>query len=142
MTRVLAVDVQNKAVKTTTVLNTPGLASHYATCGGSEGPLGVGGAMVVSSGFGRHAVVVGSVELATGGFVPIDSALLPAAGPAAVPTFLQSWRTCRPSPCPVHVQSGFNRLPGKLFVAYPDNGRGTATQAPLQVLVYGLAEVF
>lgn len=141
----LTIDVQNKAVKTTTVLNMPGLASHYATCGGSEGPLGVGGAMVVSSGFGRHAVVVGSVELATGGFVPIDSALLPAAGPAAVPLDISSIMA-GVSPFSMSyaavLYSGFNRLPGMLFVAYPANGRGTATLAPLQVLVYGLAEAF
>ena len=40
------------------------------------------------------------------------------------------------------LYSGFNRLPGMLFVAYPANGRGSATLAPLSVLVYGLAEAF
>lgn len=141
----LEIDVKGKAVKSTTLLNMPGLASHYATCGGSEGALGVGGAVVVSSGFGRHAVVVGSVELASGSFTPIDSALLPAAGPAATPLDISSVMA-GVSPFSMSyaavLYSGFNRLPGMLFVAYPANGRGSATLAPLSVLVYGLAEAF
>ena len=101
--------------------------------------------MVVSSGFGRHAVVVGSVELASGSFTPIDSALLPAAGPAATPLDISSVMA-GVSPFSMSyaavLYSGFNRLPGMLFVAYPANGRVPATLAPLSVLVYGLAEAF
>ena len=142
---VLAVDVQGGSVKSTTLLNMPGLASHYATCGGSEGALGVGGAVVVSSGFGRHAVVVGSIELASGGVVALDSALLPAAGAAVVPLDISSIMA-GVSPFSKSyaavLYSGFNRLPGQLFVSYPANGRGSATLAPLEVLVYGLAEAF
>jgi hypothetical protein len=141
----LAVDVRKGAIKSTTLLNMPGLASHYATCGGSEGPLGVGGAMVVSSGFGRHAVVVGSVDLASGAFAPIDSALIAAEGPAAAPLDISSVMA-GVSPFSLSyaavLYSGFNRLPGLLFVAFPANGRGSATTAPLDVLVYGLAEAF
>lgn len=143
---VLAVDLAQKTVKTTTELRMPGLASHYATCGGPEGALGVGGAVVVSSGFGRHAVVVGSIELASGGFVPIDSALLPeapsaGAAPLDISSIMAGVSPFSRSYAAV-LYSGFNRLPGQLFVSFPANGRGSATLAPLEVLVYGLAEAF
>ena len=141
----LTVDVAAGKIVNTVQLNMPVLASHYATCGGAEGALGVGGAMVVSSGFGRHAVVVGAVDQATGAFSPVDAADLPAAGAGAVPydispimagvsPFSKSYAAV--------LYSGFNRLPGLLFVSYPANGRGSATVAPLQVLVFGIAEAF
>ena len=141
----LTIDTVGKRVTNTVQLNMPALASHYATCGGSEGPQGVGGAMVVSSGFGRHAVVVGAVDQATGVFAPIDAADLPAAAPAVVPfdisTIMSGVSPFSMSYASV-LYSGFNRLPGLLFVSYPANGRGSATLSPLNVLVYGIAEAF
>ena len=141
----LTVDLAAKKITRIVNLNMPVLASHYATCGGSEGAIGVGGAMIVSSGFGRHAVVVGSVDQSTGAFAPIDAADLPAAGPAAAPFDISSIMA-GVSPFSMSyaavLYSGFNRLPGLLFVSYPANGRGSALVSPLQVLVYGLSEVF
>ena len=141
----LTIDVVNKRITKTLDLNMPVLASHFATCGGSEGPLGMGGAMVVSSGFGRHAVVVGQINQATGAFSPIDAADLPAAGAAVVPFDISSIMA-GVSPFSrsfsAVLYSGFNRLPGLLFVSFPANGRGSATITPLDVLVYGLAEAF
>lgn len=141
----LTIDVAGKRLTNTLQLNMPVLASHYATCGGTTGPLGVGGAMVVSSGFGRHAVVVGTVNQATGVFSPIDAADLPPAEAAAMPLDISSIMA-GVSPFSMSysavLYSGFNRLPGALFVSYPANGRGSATVARLDVLVYGLAEAF
>ena len=140
----LTIDTVGKRVSSTVQLHMPALASHYATCGGSEGPQGVGGAMVVSSGFGRHAVVVGAVDQTSGVFAPIDAADIPV-GAAAVP-FDISTIMSGVSPFSLSygavLYSGFNRLPGLLFVSFPANGRGSATIAPLDVLVYGIAEAF
>jgi hypothetical protein len=141
----LRVDLASARVASTLDLNMPVLASHYATCGGSEGPLSVGGAMVVSSGFGRHAVVVGAIDQGSGAFLPIDASDLPAAGAAVVPLDISSIMA-GVSPFSMSyaavLYSGFNRLPGMLFVSYPASGRGSATLVPLNVLVYGLAEAF
>jgi len=141
----ITIDVAAGKIVNTVSLNMPALASHYATCGGAEGALGVGGAMVVSSGFGRHAVVVGAVDQASGAFAPVDAADLPAAGAAAVPYDITSIMA-GVSPFSLSyaavLYSGFNKLPGLLFVSYPANGRGSATISPLQVLVFGIAEAF
>jgi hypothetical protein len=141
----LTVDLTARAVVKVLPLRMPALASHWATCGGPEGPLGVGGAAVVSSGFGRHAVVVGSLDLGSGALEPIDAAALPAAGAAVVPLDISSV-AAGVSPFSLSyaavLYSGFNRLPGMLFVSYPAQGRGTATLVPLDVLVFGLAEAF
>ena len=141
----LTVDLAGRRVARALALNMPVLASHYATCGGSEGPLSVGGAMVVSSGFGRHAVVVGALDQATGAFAPIDAADLPAAGAVAVPLDISSVMA-GVSPFSMSyaavLYSGFGRLPGMLFVSFPASGRGSATLRPLEFLVYGLAEAF
>ena len=141
----LTIDLAGKKIINTVNLNMPALASHYATCGGSEGALSVGGSMLVSSGFGRHAVVVGAVDQTSGVFAPIDAADVIAGGAAAAPfdispimsavsPFSMSYATV--------LYSGFNKLPGLLFVSYPANGRGSATLTPLDVLVYGIAEAF
>jgi len=141
----LTIDTAGKRVTNTVQLNMPALASHFATCGGPEGALSVGGSMVVSSGFERHAIVVGSVDQRSGAFVPIDAADLPAAGAAAIP-FDVSSVMAGVSPFSLSyasvLYSGFNRLPGLLFVSFPSQGRGSATVAPLDVLVYGIAEAF
>ena len=50
----LTIDTVGKRVANTVQLNMPALASHYATCGGSEGPQGVGGATT-------NAVVASSI---------------------------------------------------------------------------------
>lgn len=140
----LTVDLVNKKVSNTVQLNMPALASHYATCGGSEGPLSVGGAMVTSSGFGRHAVVVGAIDQKTGVFSPIDAADIPLS--AAVTPYDITPIMSGVSPFSMSygavLYSGFNRLPGLLFVSYPSNGRGSATIAQLDILVYGIAEAF
>jgi len=141
----LTIDTAARRVTNTVQLNMPALASHYATCGGSEGALSVGGAMVVSSGFGRHAVVVGAVDQKSGIFAPIDAADLPAAAPGVVPfdiTSIMSGVSPFSMSYGAVLYSGFNRLPGLLFVSYPANGRGSATVAPLNVLVFGIAEAF
>jgi len=142
----ITVDIAAKKIASTVQLNFPVLASHYATCGGSEGPLSVGGAMVVSSGMGRHAVVVGAVDQKTGIFAPIDAADLPAAGgPAVVPfdiTPIMSGVSPFSMSYAAVLYSMKDRLPGLLFVSFPSNGRGSATIVPLQALVYGIAEAF
>jgi hypothetical protein len=141
----LTIDVAGKKIINTVNLNMPALASHYATSGGSEGARSVGGPMLVSSGSGRHAVVVGAVDQTSGVFAPIDAADVIAGGAAAAPfdispimsavsPFSMSYATV--------LYSGFNKLPGLLFVSYPANGRGSATLTPLDVLVYGIAETF
>lgn len=141
----LTIDIANKRLVSTLALNFPVLASHYATCGGSEGPLGFGGAMLMSSGPGRHAVVVGSVDQSSGAFSPIDAADVPAAGVAAVPLditpvgaavspFSQTYSAV--------LCSGFNSPPCMLFVSSPAKGRGSATLAKLDMVVYGIAEMF
>ena len=141
----LTIDVANKRIVSTLALNFPVLATHYATCGGSEGPLGVGGAMLVSSGPGRHAVVVGAVDQTSGAFNAIDAAELPAAGAAAVPLDISPIGA---SVSPISetysavLCSGFNAPPCMLFVSNPAQGRGSATLTELDAVVYGLAEQF
>ena len=141
----LTIDVSRARILNTLPLSMPVLASHYATCGGSEGPLSVGGAMVASSGAGRHAIVVGSINQASGAFDPIDASDLMAAGPGASPLDVSSIMA-GVSPFSMSyaavLYSGVNQLPGFLFVSFPSNGRGSATLAPLEALVFGLAEAY
>lgn len=141
----LTVDVAGARLVSSLALNLPVLATTYATCGGSEGALGVGGAMLVSSGPGRHAVVVGALDQASGAFAPIDAADLPAAGAAAVPLDVTSVGSSV-SPFSLSYSAvlctGFNTPPCMLFVSFPAQGRGSATLSKLDAVVYGISEAF
>ena len=134
----ITVNLATGLVTSALTLDSPVPASMFANCKTST----PGGVILQSSGPGRHAVVIGEINAATGAWTALDAADLPAGSNLDVTPIVDVVETAQfTSAYGAVLTTPGNAMPGTLFVSTAASGgaRGSATLSPLGAIVTAVA---